>query len=399
MFKIIKQSKVSYSRTGALHTNHGIINTPVFMPVGTLGVVKTLTPEELNSLNSEIILSNTYHLYLRPGDRIIKKLGGLHTFSNWKKPILTDSGGFQVFSLGLRNNVSINKKGERLIKINEDGIIFKSHIDGTIHKFTPEKVIDIQLNLGSDIIMVLDVCTEFPASKKRAKEAMELTHRWALRSIEYWRKLKTKKSKLKTISKNSKLNNIENKALFGIAQGSTYKDLRIESVKYISSLGFDGIAVGGVSVGEGKKHMQNVIKWVSSYLPKDKPHYLMGVGEPDDLIFAIKYGFDMFDCVLPTRLARHGSFWQNYKNNQEVDFNKYLYKRVNILKSQFKKDKKRLTNFCNCYVCKNNYQRAYLSHLFREKEMLGARLLSIHNIHYLMSLVAEIRAQITKNKY
>lgn len=369
------------------------------MPVGTLGAVKTVSPDELNDLGTEIILGNTYHLYLRPGEKLVKKMGGLQNFNQWQKPILTDSGGYQIFSLGLKNNVKKNKKGESFIKIDEDGITFKSHINGSIHRFTPEKVIDIQLDLGSDIIMVLDVCTEYPASYKRAQQAMELTHRWALRSIKYWRKLKTKNSELKTILKNSKLYNIENKALFGIVQGSTYKDLRIESVKYISGLGFDGIAVGGVSVGEGKKHMQNVIKWVSSFLPKDKPHYLMGVGEPDDLAYAIKYGFDMFDCVLPTRLARHGVIWVEPKLNLKLKTKNLKFKKISIKNARFKTDKKTLQKDCGCYTCRNGFSRAYLTHLMREKETLGARLLSIHNLYFIVNLVKLIRASIDKNMY
>ena len=291
-FKIIRQSKKSQARLGIIKTNHGEIKTPVFMPVGTVGVVKTVTPDELKKLGAEIILGNTYHLYLRPGDGFIKRFGGLHQFIKWDKPILTDSGGYQIFSLGAkksemskskyqmsnefridssaslhfaqndkqRNNCELPVDNDSLVKITKNGVEFRSHLDGSKHFFTPEKVIDIQLNLGSDIIIVLDVCTEYPATKKRAKETMEITHKWAMRSIKYWHKLKTQSSKLKTITKNSKLKDIDKKMLFGIVQGSVYKDLRIESAKYISNLNFDGVAVGGVSVGEGKENMKKVMK-------------------------------------------------------------------------------------------------------------------------------------------
>jgi len=396
MFKLSKQSKKSKARSGIIKTNHGKIKTPVFMPVGTVGAVKTVTPDELKKIGAEIILGNTYHLYLRPGDEFIKKIGGLHKFMNWCRPILTDSGGYQVFSLGKKVENSkqvqnLNNQSKSLVGITEKGVEFKSHLDGSRHFFTPERVIDIQLNLNSDIIMVLDVCTEYPATKKRAHKTMMLTHKWAKRSIKYWRKLKTQSSKLKKNLKNSKLANIDKKLLFGIVQGSTYKDLRVESVKYITNLGFDGIAVGGVSVGEGKENMQNVIKWVSDYLPKEKPHYLMGVGEPEDLIYAVKYGFDMFDCVLPTRLARHGSVWIKASNCK--------YQKIDLNKSKFKTDQKPLDKNCLCYTCRKGFSRAYLTHLIKEKEILGLRLLSIHNLYFIINLMKDFRRKIKANKF
>lgn len=366
-FKILHKSKKSNARIGELETAHGKITTPVFMPVGTLGAVKTLTPDELKEIGAEIILGNTYHLYLRPGDKFIKKAKGLHKFIGWDRPILTDSGGYQVFSLG--------ESKAKLAKIINDGVEFQSHIDGSKHFFTPEKVIDIQRNLGSDIMMVLDVCTEFPATHKRAQKTMEITHRWAKRAIDYWTHLKAKK--------------LKPNLLFGIVQGGTYKDLRKESTKYISSLNFDGIAVGGVSVGEGKKHMYDAMRWTGPNLPENKPHYIMGIGEPEDIVEAVKNGFDMFDCVLPTRLARHGVVWVNKKSK---------FEKLDLRKSKYKEDLKSLDKDCLCYTCRKGFSRAYLSHLIREHEILGARLLTIHNIHFLINLVKKLRSEIANGK-
>jgi len=389
-FKIIKQSKKSLARTGIIQTFRGSISTPVFMPVGTRGAVKTISPEELKNLGFEIILGNTYHLYLRPGDKFIASVGGLAKFNLWNGPILTDSGGYQVFSLGLKqiqnaNNKNINdnskcKNFHTIKKITKKGVIFKSHLDGSIHEFTPEKVIDIQLNLGSDIIMVLDVCTEFPATYKRAKEAMELTHLWAERSMKHWQK---KSSKIRS-----------EHMLFGIAQGSTYKDLRIASAKFISGLGFDGVAVGGVSVGEGKENMKKVIKWVGRYLPINLPHYLMGIGEPEDLIFAAKYGFDMFDCVLPTRLARHGVIWIKSRLNSKLKNQNDKYKKIDLRKAEYRFDTKPIDEECGCYACKNKFSRAYLAHLVREHEILAFRLLTTHNLYTLSRLMKNIRLKV-----
>lgn len=381
-YQIVKKSKVSSARIGKIETFNGVVNTPVFMPVGTVGAVKTLSPDDLRNLGTEIILGNTYHLHLRPGEKFIRKSGGLTKFNLWNGPILTDSGGYQVFSLGLRDEVN-NKKGNN-VKISEKGVIFKSHLDGSLHEFTPEKVIDIQLDLGSDIIMILDICTEFPATYKRAKEAMELTHLWAKRAINYWNK------KPLRIRKKHKI--------FSISQGSTYQDLRIESAKFMSKLTFDGLAVGGVSVGEGTRNMYNVIKWVGPYLDENKPHYLMGVGEPENLIYAIKYGFDMFDCVLPTRLARHGVVW-NRNSNFQFPISKYKYKKMDLRRGKCKTELKPISEKCGCYTCQNKFTRAYLSHLVKEHEILAFRLLTIHNIYTLFELVKNIREEIKDGKY
>lgn len=433
-FQTKKQSKNSAARIGEFETAHGVVKTPVFMPVGTVGAVKTVSPVELRQMGAQIILGNTYHLYLRPGEKLIKKMGGLQEFNKWQGPILTDSGGFQVFSLGLKQNNKekiINKNdklkcgnkdeilrstqndNKSMVKITEKGAEFRSHIDGSKHMFTPEKVVDIQLALGSDIIMVLDVCTEFPATRERAKEAMDLTHRWAERALIHFQKRMEKfkiqnsnfySNSLREYSGQAK-SKIQNKRplIFGISQGSVYKDLRIESVKYISSLGFDGLAVGGVSVGEGKANMIKVMRWVSPYLPKDRPHYLMGIGEPDDIENAVRYGFDMFDCVLPTRLARHGSVWimSNSKSqiSNQLKISNIKYQKINLNNAQYKTDKKPLDKNCECYTCKNGFSRAYLAHLVREKEMLGLRLLTLHNLYTLIDITNNLKTKIRNRKF
>jgi len=400
MFKVLKHDKKSNARTGILETPHGNIHTPAFMPCGTLGTVKTTTPDELKELGADIILGNTYHLYLRPGDKEIKKMGGLHKFIKWDKPILTDSGGYQVFSLGksIRPISPISPKS--LVKIKENGVEFRSHLDGSKHFFTPEKVIDIQKNLGSDIMMVLDECTPYPATKKYATEAMNRTHDWAEKAIKHFRKnVETRRG----VSKKS--------LLFGIIQGSTFKDLRKKSARFISSLPFDGIAIGGVSVGEGKKEMYKVLDWVipkisniqypiSNQLKKkkildnrysilDRPIYLMGVGTPEDLLEAVERGVDMFDCVLPTRLARHGSVWFYEKTGGKL----------NLLNSSNKSYSGPIMKNCQCYACKNGFSRAYIHHLLKENEVLGIRLTTLHNLHFILDLMRQIRDNISKGTF
>ena len=380
-FKISKQSKKSKARLGELETSHGKVQTPVFMPCGTVGTVKGISPEELTQIGYKLILGNTYHLYLRPGEKLIKKFSGLQKYINWPGAILTDSGGYQVFSLG-KNYVDHSSPSTRvarsgsssLIQVTPRGVWFKSHLDGSKHLFSPESVIDVQKDLGSDIVMVLDECTEHPATEERAKKSMELTHRWAKRAIDYWQK--TGES---------------NQAIFGIIQGSTYQNLRQESAKYLSSLPFDGLAVGGVSVGEGKNDMYQVMKWTGESLSKDRrPHYLMGIGEPEDIIEGVKNGFDMFDCVLPTRLGRHGTIWvtSNWQKFSKIDLRKTLYR----------EDKKILMPGCGCPSCKAGFSRSYISHLIREKEMLGMRLTSLHNLWVLNHLTEKIREDITANQ-
>lgn len=350
------------ARTATMKLAHGSVETPVFMPVGTQGTVKTMTPEELESLGAKIILGNTYHLYLRPGDKLVKKMGGLHKFMKWNGPILTDSGGFQVFSLGLANK---NKKS--LVKLREDWVEFRSHIDGSKHIFTPGKVLDIQNNLGSDIAMVLDECAPGKSNKKYAKEAMERTHRWAKEAKEY-----AHKKKLRS-------------AIFGIVQGVTYDDLRAESAEYINSLNFDGNAIGGLAVGESKANTYHVLDVVIPRLDPNKPRYLMGVGEPVDILEAVERGVDMFDCVAPTRIARNG---------QVITFDG----KMNMLNAKFKGDKSPIEKGCDCYACQN-YSRAYIRHLLVADEVLGIRLTTIHNLRFMMRFMEQIRDSIDKGNF
>ncbi|MEK7143116.1 MAG: tRNA guanosine(34) transglycosylase Tgt [Patescibacteria group bacterium] len=370
-FEIEKHSKKSLARKGIIKMSHGEVKTPAFLPCATFGTVKGISFEELKVIGFEMILANTYHLYLRPGDGKIKKMGGLNQFIGWQKPILTDSGGYQIFSLGKNytDYQKVKNKKKSLAEIDSEGVTFKSHLDGGKHFFSPEKIIDIQKNLGSDIMMVLDECTEYPASYQRAEQSIKITHLWAKKSIDYWQRFKNPKQ-----------------ALFGIVQGSVYRDLRNQSVDYISSLPFDGLAVGGVSVGEGKIKMRKVIRWMGPKLPIEKPHYLMGVGEPEDIIEAIKWGFDLFDSVLPTRLGRHGTCWttNNWQN----------FSKINLKSSRYQTDKRTIQKNCQCFSCQKGYSRAYLGHLFKNKEMLGLRLASLHNLWIIRDLLRRIRKSI-----
>lgn len=349
-------------------TAHGKVRTPAYLPCATKGAVRQVGVEDLKTLGFEIILANAYHLYLKPGDLVIKKLGGLNKFINWPRSILTDSGGFQIFSLGRGFR---DKKKKKLAEIQDRGVVFRSHHDGSSHFLTPEKVLRIQSNLSSDIMMVLDDCTEYPVSYERAKKSMLRTHLWAKKSLEFY--LKQKKL-------------FKDQALFGIIQGATFQDLREQSAKFIQGLGFQGIAVGGVSVGEPKKKMYEVIDWLGGLLIKDKPHYLMGVGEPEDLIFAIKRGFDIFDCVLPTRLGRHGTVW--------ITKNWQSFQKINLKNAAFLLDKKVIMEKCQCPTCSNGYSRAFLHHLFREKEALAGRLASIHNLYLIQELLCRQKRKI-----
>lgn len=349
-FNIIRSSPGSSLRVGEIITPSGKARTPVFMPCATVGAVKTLTPDELRKIGIELVLANTYHLYLRPGHRAIKKLGGLHQFMKWPGPILTDSGGFQVFSLA------------KLRKIYEEGIEFQSHLDGSKHLLTPERVIEIQSYLGSDIMMPLDYCTTYPCSKKEAERAVNLTLKWARQSLKKFHSLKlTQKS-----------------AIFGIVQGGVYLDLREYCAKELIKMGFFGYAIGGLAVGEPKEKMWQVVKLMDKILPKKMPRYLMGIGEPDDLKKAVYFGMDMFDCVLPTRLARHGVVWGRQAE------------KMDLLKSHFKTDQKPIDKKCACYTCSSGFSRAYLHHLIKEREILGHRLLTIHNLFFINNLIRQI---------
>lgn len=364
-FNIEAQDKKSKARIGIINTIQGKFATPVFMPVGTQGTVKTLSPGELGDIGFEIMLCNAFHLYLRPGAELIKKAGGLHRYINWDRPILTDSGGYQVFSLGTPRVGA--KRKESLSKAKRDGVEFKSPIDGSAHFFTPEKVIEIQQDIGSDIMMPLDNVIGYPASKEEARLANDITLDWA------------DKSKKALISSGSK------QALFGIIQGSVYPDLRKESAKGLADIGFDGYALGGMSVGEPSSAMFELIDGILPVLPKDKPRYLMGVGTPVDIIEAIDRGIDMFDCALPTRNARNGcSFTSRGK--------------VIVKNAVYKEDFSPLDPECDCYTCKN-FTRAYLRHLFNADEILGLRLNTYHNLYFYNKLIKNARTAIEKGRF
>lgn len=369
-FKILKQSKKPLARIGLFKTPHGTIETPVFMPVGTLGAVKTMTPDELKKIGAQIILANTYHLYLRPGHKVIKRLGGLHKFMNWDRPILTDSGGFQVFSLGadfsLRKSIPKDTVPHKnIVKIQADGVEFRSIVDGSKHFFSPKKVMEIEHALGADIIMAFDECAPYGCSKQYAKEAMLRTHAWALECKAWHEKLSSKQKR--------------RQALFPIIQGGMHKDLRVESTKFMAELDLPGIAIGGLAVGEPRHLTWKIVDAILPYLPKGKPVYMMGIGTPEDIKEAICRGIDMFDCVLPTRLGRHGSAFTHHGLL-------HLKNKKNRL-SRAPLDEK-----CGCYVCKN-YTRAYLRHLVVEKEILGLHLLSYHNIAFLTQIVEKSKTK------
>lgn len=377
MFKLLKQSKLSKARLGKLKTLHGLIDTPFFMPIATRAAVKNLNREELEELGAQIILSNTYHLLVRPGIEIIEKAGGLHKFMNWDKPILTDSGGYQVFSLA------------KMRKITNEGVKFQSEIDGSEIFLTPEKVIEIQQKLGSDIIMVLDECTSYPCDYNEAKKAVERTTNWAERS----------KKQILTQKKRDSSNFVEqqNSLLFGIVQGSIYSDLRVKSAQEIIAFDFDGYAIGGLTVGEPIEKTYEMIKIVEPFLPKNKPRYLMGAGKPEQIIEAVKLGIDMFDCVIPTRNARHGLLYIDSKfkiQNLKLEFS---YQEIHITNEKFKSDFGPVDKDCQCYTCRN-YSRAYLRHLFMTEEPLGQRLATIHNLAFYLNLMRNIRTLIKDDK-
>ena len=383
MFKLIKEDKNSKARRGNLITRHGEIKTPFFMPIATKGAVKGLSSLDMRDLGTQILLSNTYHLLLRPGEKMIKRAGGLHGFMNWNKPILTDSGGFQVFSLA------------KFRRINEEGVKFKSHIDGREYLLTPEKAIKIQRDLGSDIIMVLDECIALPAEHEYIKNSVELTTRWAKRCKEENSKFPCLIGRLPKRRQNTNIKQIPNSKsqireplLFGIVQGGVYKDLREKSAKDLIKIGFDGYAIGGLAVGESKENMFEITDYTTEFLPKDKPRYLMGVGMPEDIVEAVKRGIDMFDCVIPSRNARHGFMFTELKLNS---FDDLKYKKIKILNEKYKEDFTSLDSTCDCLTCKN-YTKAYLRHLFMSEDYLGQRLATIHNVRFYMRLMEKIRA-------
>jgi queuine tRNA-ribosyltransferase len=352
-FEVLGRDSSSRARTGRIDTDHGSIFTPVFFPVGTLGTVKSLTPEELVEVGAQSLLANTYHLYLRPGHETIGRLGGLHRFIHWDRPILTDSGGYQIFSLGAMR------------KITEEGALFQSHLDGSSHLLTPEKAVEIQRTLGSDIAMVLDECIPYPADHDYARASIGLTTRWARRCLEARRE--------------------GGPALFGIVQGGMYKDLREESARDLVAMDFQGYAIGGLSVGEPKEEMLEILDWTVPFLPQTKPRYLMGVGTPADIIDAVRLGVDVFDCVLPTRNARNGTIFTSAG-------------KISIKQARYAEDSRPLDEACGCYTCRH-YSRAYLRHAYLSKEILSARLNSIHNLYYYLELVRGIREAIAAGSF
>lgn len=363
-FSVINKNKPgetgTKARAGFFETDHGVVETPAFMPVGTQGTVKAVNQDYLEKdINAQIILSNTYHLYLRPGTEVLEKAGGLHKFMNWRKPILTDSGGYQVYSLS------------SLRKLKEDGVEFRSHLDGSTHFFSPEKVIQIQRSIGSDIMMVLDECTPYPCDYEYAKKSTELTSKWAILNKEAF--------------ENTKPLYDHNQFLFGIIQGSVYKDLRESSAKDLLQNNFDGYAIGGLAVGEPTEMMYDITNFTTDFMPEDKPRYLMGVGRPENILESIDRGIDMFDCVMPTRNARHGVLF----TNSGV---------LTLTNAKFKDDFEKVDENCNCYTCQN-YSRAYLRHLFNSGELLALQLASIHNLHFYISLMSEARKRILERSF
>jgi len=352
-FRHIKTDAGSRARLGLLTTPHGEVETPVFMPVGTQATVKTMTPEDLKGLGAGIILSNAYHLYLRPGHELVKRFGGLHGFMGWDRAILTDSGGFQVFS------------HDALRKITEEGVKFQSHLDGSYHFITPEDSIGIQEALGADVIMCFDECPAYPATYDYVKQSMEMTLRWAARCRQ----------------RHSR----EDQALFGIIQGGMHEELRLKSLEGLVDIGFDGYAIGGLSVGESKKAMYEVTDFTAAAMPEGSPRYLMGVGKPEDLIECVNLGVDMFDCVMPTRNARTGTLFTGFGS-------------ITIRNAEYAEDERPIDPDCGCYTCRN-FSRAYLRHLYKAGEILSMRLNTLHNLHYYLGLMRDMRKAISEDRF
>jgi queuine tRNA-ribosyltransferase len=347
------------ARTGVIETRRGDIQTPAFMPVGTLGTVKAMSPDELAAMGADVVLGNTYHLYLRPGHETVRALGGIHRFMHWDRPVLTDSGGFQVFSLA------------RLRKITEAGVEFRSHMDGSAHTLDAEKSMAIQAALGSDIAMAFDECTPYPATREYAERSLALTTAWAARSLAEHRRLHAEAARPP--------------ALFGIVQGGMYRDLRERSAGEIMSMGFDGFAVGGVSVGEPKEDMHAIMEYMGPALPAGKPRYLMGIGDLKDILVAVEAGFDMFDCVMPTRNARNGTLFTSFG-------------RVSIKRTEYREDARPLDPACGCYTCRN-FSRGYLRHLFLSREILAMRLNTLHNLTFYLDFMARMREAIAEGTF
>lgn len=390
-FEIEKRQTGTLGRAGVIHTPHGDIQTPAFVVVGTKGTVKGLKPEDMRDyVGNQVALANTYHLFLQPGDDVVKEAGGLHAFSNWDMPTITDSGGFQVFSLGAAFGKGVTKfaKGEatesiekaglnvyskkfaedhgKLCVIDEEGVTFTSHIDGSMHRFTAERSIDIQHNIGADIIVAFDECTSPTADKEYQREAMERTHRWAKRSV---------------LAHKQNYEALKKQGIYGVVQGGRHLDLRAESAKALSAMDFDGFGIGG---SFSKEDLGAALRTVNEILPEDKPRHLLGIGEPADIVEGVALGCDTFDCVAPTRIARTGTIYERTNDG---------HKRTNLLNTRYQRDFSKPDESCDCYVCKN-YTKAYLAHLFRSQEMLGAHLASLHNLYFIVQFTKRLREQI-----
>lgn len=422
-FQVYQKSKKSRARLGLIDTKYGKIKTPAFMAAATKGTVKSLTPQQMKEIGIQVAFVNSYHLVTHPGPEIIKKAGGIHKFSGFDLPLMSDSGGFQVFSLaspksqrniGTKAGLDSEDRKPAVVKINSNGVIFRSIFDGELIEFTPEKSIEYQKNIGADLIMAFDECTYYPASYKYTKKSMGRTHEWLKRCIIKkktiddrrlkidvdHRKWKVEKTSQPSILHPQNLSSIINtlpskkpQALYGIIQGGIYKDLRIESAKFITSQPVDGIAIGGVSVGESKKEMRDQIKWVSDFLPEDKPVHLLGVGQIDDIIDLVKYGIDTFDCVEPTRLARMGTLYKN----SHFEIRNSKFDEIDLLKGKFRNDLSPVDDLCTCYFCKN-FSRAYLHHLFKQRELLAYSSATYHNLWVMERLFEKIRKLIGQNK-
>lgn len=395
------------ARAGTIETNHGSIQTPIFMPVGTLATVKSLDTQDLEQLQAQIILGNTYHLYLRPGLDVLRQMGGMHGLMDWRKPILSDSGGYQVFSLGAQ---STEKTGKKFATIDESGVAFKSHLDGTSHYFSPQIAVDIQRVIGADIIMAFDECTPDQADERTALQALDRTHRWADASLQAWEQA----------GRQSEYGYYQ--ALFGIVQGALHQDMRQQSARYMAERPFDGVAVGGETVGYNMAGTATVMSWIESLLPTEKPRYAMGLGrDPDDLVSAVLQGFDMFDCVGPTRLGRNGALYYGQLELRPAEeviekynlgalyaqqksgeaqlpslISEYSKARLRITRSEFATDPRPIMEQCTCHTCQAGYSRAYLHHLAKADELTYYRLASIHNVHYMVALSQQLRTWVVQ---
>lgn len=388
-FTVLHKDKKSKARVGEIQTPHGVVQTPTFTPVGTQATVKSLSPEDLKTAGAQLIFGNTYHLHLRPGEDTIKDFGGLSKFMSWDGPTITDSGGFQVFSLGQKKIVVFNEEAKlenadaeeetKLVKITQDGVKFRSHLDGSPHMFTPEESIKIQKKLGADLILAFDECAPHPSTQEYTREAMERTHEWVKRCISEFANKET---------------TYFDQALYGIVQGGVYENLRKESARFIGELDTFGIAIGGVSVGESKKEMRQALEWATPYLPEDKPKHLLGIGEVDDIFDAVEYGMDTFDCVIPTRFGRYGIVFVSPEEGgtQENRF------RLDLTKTIYATDQGPMTKGCDCSVC-TTFKRGYVHHLLKANEMLGYRLASYHNVYFLLNLSKKIRESILEDRF